>query len=97
MHKNWGTLSQTKSIQYSLYSLLALLVTMIFLFPIYWAFSTSLRNPIDTFTVSGLGIPFIHFEPTLDNWINQLSTGEATSAMWNSTIIAVSASLLALF
>ena len=97
MHKNWGTPIQLKSIRYSLYSLLALLVTMIFLFPIYWAFSTSLRNPIDTFTVSGLGIPFIHFEPTLDNWINQLSTGEATTAMGNSTIIAVSASLLALF
>ena len=74
MHKNRGAPIQPKSIRYSLYSLLAVLVAMIFLFPIYWAFSTSLRNPIDTFTVSGLGIPFIHFEPTLDNWIDQLYT-----------------------
>ena len=97
MHKNRRTRIQPKSIRYSLYSLLAVLVAMIFLFPIYWAFSTSLRNPIETFTVSGLGIPFIHFEPTLDNWIDQLYTGEARRAIGNSTLIAVSASLLALF
>ena len=50
---------------------------MIFLFPFYWALSTSLRNPIDTFTVAGLGIPWIDFEPTFANWVQQLATAEA--------------------
>ena len=84
------------SLRYAIFSLLAIVVAMIFLFPLYWALSTSLRNPIDTFTVAGLGIPWIDFQPTLDNWIDQISTAESRRAMANSTIIAISASLLAL-
>lgn len=84
------------SMRYSIYSLIAVVVAMIFLFPLYWAFSTSLRNPMDTFTVSGLGIPFIHFEPTLNNWIEQLATGETRRALMNSTVISIGASALAL-
>ena len=80
----------------ALASLTAILVALIFLFPLYWAFSTSLRNPIDTFTVAGFGIPWIDFEPTFDNWISQLATPESARALGNSTIVAVSASLLAL-
>jgi multiple sugar transport system permease protein len=81
---------------YTLWSLLAIVIALIFIFPFYWAVSTSLRNPIDTFTVAGLGIPWIHFEPTLDNWREQLSTPESFRAVTNSSIIAVSAALLAL-
>ena len=84
------------SMRYSVYSLIAVVVAMIFMFPLYWAFSTSLRNPMDTFTVSGLGIPFIHFEPTLNNWIEQLATGETRRALMNSTVISIGASALAL-
>lgn len=84
------------SMRYSIYSLIAVVVAMIFMFPLYWAFSTSLRNPMDTFTVTGLGIPFIHFEPTLNNWIEQLATGETRRALMNSTIISIGASALAL-
>ncbi len=77
-------------------TLLAICVALLFVFPLYWAFSTSLRNPIDTFTVAGLGIPWLNFEPTLDNWTDQVGTPETLKALTNSTIIAVSASLLAL-
>jgi multiple sugar transport system permease protein len=84
------------SLRYAIFSVLAIVVAMIFLFPLYWALSTSLRNPIDTFTVAGLGIPWIDFEPTLDNWIDQISTAESRRAIANSTIIAISASVLAL-
>ena len=84
------------SMRYSVYSLIAVVVAMIFMFPLYWAFSTSLRNPMDTFTVSGLGIPFINFEPTLNNWIEQLATGETRRALMNSTVISIGASALAL-
>lgn len=76
--------------------LAAVLVALVFVFPLYWAFSQSLRNPIDTFTVAGLGIPWIHFEPTLDNWIDQLGTPETLRALGNSTVISVCASALAL-
>lgn len=84
------------SLRYAAYSLLAICVALIFFFPIYWAFSTSLRNPLDTFTVSGIGIPWVHFEPTINNWVSQVASPEAKRALTNSSIIAVGASLLAL-
>ena len=84
------------SLRYAIYSLLAVCVALIFLFPIYWALSQSLRNPLDTFTVSGIGIPWINFVPTLDNWVTQIASPEAKRALTNSTAIAVGASVLAL-
>ena len=84
------------SLRYSVYSLIGVVAALIFLFPLYWAVSTSLRNPIDTFTVAGFGIPWIDFEPTLANWADQLGTPESVRSLTNSTIIAVGASLLAL-
>jgi multiple sugar transport system permease protein len=77
-------------------SVMAVSVALLFVFPIYWAFSQSLRNPIDTFTVAGFGIPWVNFTPTLANWTDQLSTPETVQALYNSTVIAVSAALLAL-
>ena len=56
-------------------------MALLFVFPIYWAFSQSLRNPLDTFTVAGFGIPWVNFTPTLDNWIDQLSTPETVQAL----------------
>jgi multiple sugar transport system permease protein len=88
--------SSARSMRYAIYSVFAIVIAMIFLFPLYWAVSTSLRNPIDTFTVTGLGIPWLNFEPTLENWIDQLATAESRRALSNSTVIAVGASLLAL-
>ncbi|MEE8270283.1 MAG: carbohydrate ABC transporter permease [Alphaproteobacteria bacterium] len=78
------------------YSLLAIFAAMVVFFPLYWAMSTSLRNPRDTFTVSGVGVPWLDFEPTLKNWIDQLSTAESVNALANSTIISISATALAL-
>ncbi|HHV61222.1 MAG TPA: carbohydrate ABC transporter permease [Firmicutes bacterium] len=64
--------------------------------PFYWAISTSLRSPLETFTIAGLGIPFIQFRPTLANWIDQLSIGETQRALLNSTIVAVFSAVIAL-
>jgi multiple sugar transport system permease protein len=86
----WGSFGD------ALLSLLAVCVALLFLFPIYWAFSQSLRNPLDTFTVAGFGIPWVNFEPTLANWQDQLATPETREALVNSTLISVSAALLAL-
>lgn len=80
----------------SLYWLLAIAVTLLFFFPLYWAISTSLRNPADTFTVAGLGIPFVHFTPTLDNFRVELSTPEGLRAMRTSLTVSVTAVVLAL-
>jgi len=77
-------------------SLLAVCIALVFVFPIYWAFSQSLRNPLDTFTVAGFGIPWVNFEPTLGNWTDQLSTPETARSLINSTFISTTAALLAL-
>jgi multiple sugar transport system permease protein len=83
-------------LRYAFFSALAVGAALIFFFPIYWSLSTSLRNPIDTFTVAGFGIPWVNFQPTLNNWIEQATTPETAQALENSTIIAVGAALLAL-
>jgi multiple sugar transport system permease protein len=80
----------------ALWSLVAIVIAMIFFFPLYWAISTGLRRPAETFTVSGVGIPFIDFQPTLENWISQASVPEAHQAFLNSLIISLSAVVLAL-
>jgi multiple sugar transport system permease protein len=85
-----------RQLRYSFYSLLAILVTMAFLFPLYWGLSTSLRTPLETFTVAGFGIPWVSFTPTLDNWIDQLQVPETQHALVNSSLIASCATLLAL-
>src|SRR4051794_16212016 len=85
-----------ESLRYAVFSIIAILATMIFFFPIYWSLSTSLRNPIDTFTVAGIGIPWVNFKPTLNNWIDQALTPETAQALTNSTLIAAGAALLAI-
>ena len=80
----------------SLFWVLAICATLIFIFPLYWAVSTALRNPADTFTVAGIGIPFVDFTPTLDNFRTELSTPEGFRAMRTSVLVSVSATILAL-
>ena len=77
-------------------AVLAIAATLIFFFPLYWAISTSLRSPADTFTVTGVGIPFLQFTPTLENFITELSTPEGLQALWTSIIVSVCATALAL-
>lgn len=85
-----------RQLRYALFSLLAIVVALIFLFPLYWGLSTSLRTPLETFTIAGFGIPWLNFTPTLDNWIDQLQVPETQDALVNSTLIATLATLLAL-
>ena len=90
MNRNQGSLLT------SIYTILALGITVIFFFPFWWSISNSLRNPIDTFTTTGVGIPWLNFEPTLDNWKTQLSYPEAQLALYNSSFIAVLSTALAI-
>ena len=59
------------------------------LFPFYWAVTTSLRKPAETFTVAGLAIPFLQFQPTLENWKAEIGVPENRQALLNSTVIAL--------
>jgi multiple sugar transport system permease protein len=64
-------------------------------FPFYWAITTSLRKPAETFTVAGLAIPFLQFKPTLENWAAELKVPENLKAVKNSAIIAVTSAIIA--
>jgi multiple sugar transport system permease protein len=80
----------------ALWSLLAIGFTLLFVFPLYWAVSTALRNPADTFTVAGIGFPWLDFQPTLDNFRTELSTPEGLRALRTSIIVSVTAVFAAL-
>ena len=90
MNRNQGSLLT------SIYTVIALAITMIFFFPLWWSISNSLRIPKETFTVTGVGIPFINFTPTLGNWQHQLSFPEAHLALYNSSFIAFASTALAI-
>lgn len=88
-----STRRRTKSV---IILILAIAAALWAFMPFYWALSTSLRSPLETFTVAGLGVPFVQFKPTLANWIDQLSIGETQRALVNSTIVAVFSTIIAL-
>ena len=51
---------------------LAIAVAVIWITPLYWAVSLSVRPPSQTFTVGGLAVPFLQFQPTAENWRTEL-------------------------
>lgn len=64
------------------------------LFPFYWALLNSIKHPGDTFGAKWL--PWIQFQPTLDNWRSTLDIREVRQALLNSTIIGVGGASLAI-
>ena len=84
------------SLDTTLWSLVALFIALVFFFPLYWAISNSLRRPAETFTVTGLGVPWINFNPTFENWQAQFNNPEFYGAFSNSVVIAVSSVAIAL-
>jgi multiple sugar transport system permease protein len=87
---------QLERVKGAILSMIAIITALIFFLPIFWAFSLSVRNPAETFTVAGFGIPWINFTPTLNNWTDQLRVGETQRALLNSTIIALATTALTL-
>lgn len=79
----------------ALATIAALTATMVFLMPILWMVSSSLRSPRDRFNVDGLGIPWVDFEPTTSAWAGQLSDPLILDGIGRSSIIAVAAMMLA--
>jgi multiple sugar transport system permease protein len=75
---------------------LCVLWFVITLFPLYWVFVTAFKSPPGV--VGGATyIPWVDFEPTLQAWrdIFQGIRGQFSHTLWNSTLVGVSASLIA--
>jgi multiple sugar transport system permease protein len=64
------------------------------LFPFYWAFICSIKDPLDNF--GNKWLPFISFEPTLDPWRDLFDEREVIEALRNSAIIAFGAATVAI-
>lgn len=70
--------------------------TIWLIFPFYWAVITSFKVPADVFRLSF--IPFVQFQPTLQNWSTEITQRgrEVFGGLSTSLIVAVSTALLAL-
>jgi multiple sugar transport system permease protein len=63
------------------------------LFPFYWAFISSIKNPADNY--GNKWLPWISFDPTLEPWRKLWSFREIRKSMVNSAIISVGAATIA--
>lgn len=64
------------------------------LFPLYWTFLNSIKNPAESFGASW--IPFVQFTPTLRFWRAMLDLPEVRRAILNSLAISVGGASIAL-
>ena len=86
-----GTLRQRR-ISLALRYLVATVVTVLFLFPIYWLFSISFKTPDEIFAVPPVWVPG---QFRLDNYLVLFKEGDA-STIWNSLVIAGVSSAVAM-
>ena len=63
------------------------------LFPFYWAFISSIKNPADNY--GNKWLPFVSFIPTLQPWRDLWSIREIRDSMLNSVIVSVGAATIA--
>lgn len=85
-----GTRSPLKSILIGVIVVVLLIWT---LFPFYWAFISSIKNPADNY--GNKWLPFISFEPTLQPWRELWSIREIQDSMVNSAVVSIGASTIA--
>jgi multiple sugar transport system permease protein len=71
-----------------------ILILLWFLFPFYWSFITSFKDPKDWLSLKF--IPFIDFQPSLATWSNVLQLTETHKALINNIVISMSTATLAL-
>lgn len=71
---------------------LAGLITLLFLFPVYWVFSTALKTPEEIFAIPPVWYPH---RPSLDNFTGMFGRGEL-APVWNSLVIATASTVLAI-
>jgi multiple sugar transport system permease protein len=85
-----GSRSRLKSIVIGLVVVVLLIWT---LFPFYWAFISSIKDPADNY--GNKWLPFISFVPTLQPWRDLWSIREIRDSMVNSAIVSIGASTVA--
>ncbi|MEL7522605.1 MAG: carbohydrate ABC transporter permease, partial [Cyanobacteria bacterium J06553_1] len=83
--------TQNKSNQW-LIGLLAWAVAFILFFPILWMFVTSFKTEVAAVATP----PQLFFQPTLENYIDVQSRASYFNFAWNSVIVSVGATVLAL-
>lgn len=66
-------------------------LSLIFIFPIYWAVAGSFKQPKDIIST----VPKFIFEPTLDNYLDlNIGNISISNAFWNSLVISTTSTLL---
>jgi multiple sugar transport system permease protein len=63
------------------------------LFPFYWAFISSIKDPADNY--GNKWLPFVSFAPTLEPWRNLWSIREIRDSMVNSAVVSIGAATIA--
>ena len=89
---NFAATVRRRRISLALRYLVATLVTVLFLFPVYWLFSISFKTPDEIFAVPPVWVPG---QFRLDNYLVLFKEGDA-AAIWNSLVIAGVSSALAM-
>jgi multiple sugar transport system permease protein len=88
---------RNKAIRHRITSVLIVVIMTVLLlwtlFPFYWAFISSIKNPADNY--GNKWLPFVSFEPTLKPWRDLWSIREIRESMLNSAIVAVGAATVA--
>lgn len=74
-------------------------VFLFFMFPLYWILLTSFKERVDIITVKPSYVPYVEFQPTLDNYRDVLSgeDSEFRGRLINSIIITGGSTVLAVF
>ena len=92
----------TKLLGRGLYWIAIVLILLFFLFPLYWMFVASTKSPGDVTVLPPRFVPFLQFQPTLDNYRHVLSTTAAGArlhtfpgALFNSFLISGTATVVA--
>ena len=89
---NFAATVRRRRISLALRYLVATLVTVLFLFPVYWLFSISFKTPDEIFAVPPVWVPG---QFRLDNYLVLFKEGDA-AAIWNSLVIAGVSSAVAM-
>ena len=74
------------------YGFLAVVLTL-FLFPIFWMFLTSIKQPVDTFAIPPVWV----FKPTWENYVQTFLHKEYYRYLWNSLSITTASIAVATF
>jgi len=65
-------------------------------FVFYWMVATSLKTFLQNASIPPLFLPYVHFEPTLENWSLIFGESQFWQTAWNSLVVAAGCTALSL-